>query len=231
LTKTLVLCFGLLLCVHVSRASFAWNPPKTQSGSGYGVIQGQVVTSEGKPVPNAIVYSFEYGRLPLNVTDERGHFTLKDVPARKHWIVAYKESDGFPNPLWSFYSESHMMEGFPVVKVEANQTVRNVIVRLGPKLGRLVITVLSARTKQSIRDASVVLNHKGKPKTRFESGATNPDGTFDLLIPTDVAINVTVSAPGYKTWRYVNEKSTERDAIRVRSGSSRRVFVELQAIK
>jgi hypothetical protein len=109
--------------------------------------------------------------------------------------------------------------------------VQGVIVRLGPKAGRLLIRVIDAKTKQPIRDVSVALNHKGKRKTLFRSGTTRPDGRFDLLIPPSIPINVVLSAPGYKTWHYVNAESADRDAVRIQSGSSRKIIVELKPVK
>ena len=225
--------FGLLLAIIalLASSSYAQDKSENQSKKGYGMIEGQVVTKEGLPVANATVYAFEYGRSPSNVTDVQGKFMLTHLPVGKHRIIAYKEGDGFPNLLWSFYSEAYKREEFPIVNVEENQLVRGVIVRLGPKAGRLLIRVIDAKTKQPIRDVSVALNHKGKRKTLFRSGTTRSDGEFDLLIPPSIPINVVLSAPGYKTWRYVNAKSVDRDAVRIQSGSSRKIIVELKPVK
>jgi hypothetical protein len=225
--------FGLLLPImaFLASSSYAQDKSENQSKKGYGMIEGQVVTMEGVPVANATVYAFEYGRSLINITDVQGKFTLTHVPVGEHRIIAYKEGDGFPNLLWSFYSEAYKREEFPTINVEENQPVRGVIVRLGPKAGRLLIRVIDAKTRQPIRDASVALNHKGKPKTLFRSGTTMPDSKFDLLIPPSIPINVVISAPGYKTWRFVNAESVDRDAVRVQSGSSRKIIVELRPVK
>jgi hypothetical protein len=225
--------FGLLLPIlaFLASSSYAQDKSENQSKKGYGMIEGQVVTMEGVPVANATVYAFEYGRSPINVTDVQGKFTLTHLPVGEHRINAYKEDDGFPNLLWSFYSEAYKREEFPIVNVKENQLVRGVIVRLGPKAGRLLIDVIDAKTRQPISDVSVALNHKGKPKTLYRSGTTTPDGRFDLLIPPSIPINVVLSAPGYETWRYANAESVDRDAVRIESGSSRRIIVELQPVK
>ncbi len=54
------------------------------------------------------------------------------------------------------------------------------------------------------------------------------DGEFDTLIPPSVPINIVVEAPGYKTWRYGNRGSADRDAIRLLPGSSKEMTVELK---
>jgi Carboxypeptidase regulatory-like domain len=201
-----------------------------QSAKGLGTIEGRVVTREGKPVSSATVYAFEYGRSPMATTDGQGGFTLRNLPAGNHAIFAYKESDGFPNLLWSFYGEAYAKEAFPVVNVGENQVVRDVIIRLGPQAGRLLIRVIDARTRQPIKDASITLNHKGKPRTLFEPGGTTTAGEFDILVPPSVPINVVVKAPGYRTWIYLDERSDDRDAIRLPPASSKKISVELEQL-
>lgn len=202
--------------------------PGSQSGERNGTVEGQVVTREGLPVANAMVYAFQLGGSPLASTNTEGKFTLTNLSAGKHLIIAYKESDGYPNLVWTFYSEAYGNNGKLVVNVEENKTVRGATVRLGPKAARLLIRVLDAKTRRAIRDASLELSHKGKPNTRFEPGVTNIDGEFDTLIPPFRPINVVVKAPGYKAWRYANGRSPDRDAIRLLPGASKEMTVELK---
>jgi hypothetical protein len=231
MASNLFLCFffGLLSPVTAFLASDVQDKSDNQPTNSYGTIEGHVVTSEGMPVAKATVYAFRNGRHLLGVADEHGKFTLP-VLVGKHRISAHKESEGYPDLLWSFYSEAYGREGFPIVNVEENQVVQGVIVRLGPKASRLFIRVIDAKTKRPIRDASLALNHKGKPGTLFQPGGTNMDGEFDTLIPPSVPINVVVKAPGYKTWRYGNRGSGDRDAIRLLPGSSKEMTVELKQL-
>jgi len=223
---------GLLLSVVTAfvqmHPGYAREEPASQSKERYGTVEGRVVTREGLPVANATVYAFKLGGSPLASTNIEGKFALTNLSAGKHVIIAYKESDGFPNLVWSFYSEVYGNDGKLVVSVEENQIVRDATIRLGPKAGRLLIRVIDAKTKLPIRDASLALNHKRKPETRFQPSATKMDGEFDTLIPPSLPINVVVKAPGYKTWRYVKGGSVDRDAIRLRTGSSKEMTVELK---
>lgn len=202
--------------------------PASQSGERNGTVEGQVVTREGLPVANATVYAFQLGGSPLAFTNTEGKFALTNLSAGNHLIIAHKESEGYPNLVWTFYSEAYGNNGILVVNVEENKTVRGATVRLGPKAGRLLIRVIDAKTRRAIRDVSLALNHKGKPDTRFEPGVTNIDGEFDTLIPPSRPINVVIKAPGYKTWRYVNRGSADRDAIRLLPGDSKEMRVELK---
>src|SRR6266850_1871265 len=95
----------------------------------YGTIDGVVVTDAGTPLANASVYVFQNGGSPITTTDEHGRFKLTGVAIGRHLVLAYKESDGFPNPVWSFYNQVPRSPAFPVVDVR-NEAVSNIVVRL-----------------------------------------------------------------------------------------------------
>src|SRR5258708_6558491 len=72
----------------------------------YGTIEGTVTDFVGVPISNATVYVLQDGRAPTGITDAKGNFVLTNVEVGQHRIFAYKESDGYPNPVWSFYGEA-----------------------------------------------------------------------------------------------------------------------------
>jgi len=189
-----------------------------------GIIKGIVVTAKGMPVADAIVYLFENGRSPVTSTDENGEFSFSNVPAGNHKVIAYKESAGFPNMLWSFYSETYEGKGTTSVYVDGSQRVTNAVVNLGPEFGHLLIRVIDADTKKPIGNAEVAMNRKGEPKTLLRSGANKPDG-FDLLLPPNIPIEFSLAAPGYQAWHY---RQRGIDSIRLGSRSEQRITVELR---
>jgi hypothetical protein len=201
----------------------------TVIGSGKGQIEGTVVTAQRTPITGAMVYLFGDGRSPVTITDQNGRFVFKEVSAGSHKLVAYKESDGFPNMIWSFYSEAYRNTGVRLVNVSEKQTTRNLLISLGPKAGRLLIDVIDARTKRFIRSAEIALNHEGKPKTLMKSGTNRADRGFDILVPPSIRIEITINAPGYRPWPS-GGKRPERSAkiISVKSGSENNITVELQ---
>ncbi len=207
---------------------FAQRSTSTQSEDRYGRIEGIVVTKEGMPVAGATVYIFQNGGSPMNTSDETGKFKFTGVAVGKHLILAYKESDGFPNPVWTFYSEALGSPKFPVADVRENQTV-TVIVRLGPRASRLLINLIDAKTKRMIMDAAVAMNHVGKPKTLLRAGPNQLNGSFNinLLVPPHVPINLEVSAQGYRSWRYKGNGPSP-GALRLEPDSERRITVQLQ---
>jgi hypothetical protein len=217
-----VLCTVFLL-VLVAVASFAKSREMSQGDGPYGRIQGTVVSEEGAPVASAIVYLFGNGSSPMTTTDPDGGFYFQRVPVGNQKIIAYKEAEGFPNAVWSFYSEAYGGKGIRSVHVYGNQRVTRVVINLGTKAGRLLIHVIDAETKQPIKNANVAMIHKGKPKTLFRSGSNRQDG-FDVLIPPNIPIEIAVTAPDYQTWHY--EKSGI-DSIRLSSGAEQDIMVAL----
>jgi hypothetical protein len=204
----------------------------TQISQGKGQIEGTVVTEQRTPIANAIVYLLENGRSPVTTTDSNGRFSFKEVPVGSHKIIAYKESDGFPNMIWSFYSEAYGNKGFRLISVTENQSTRNIFISLGPKAGRLLLSVIDAHTKRSIEDAEIALNYVGRPKTLMKSGTNRADGGFDILVPPSVRIEMVVNAPGYRAWPS-NEDGSRRSSkiVSVNSGSETNITIELQAIR
>ena len=221
-----LLFFALVLGFSQGRAAI-------QSEGRYGSIEGVVMTREGIPVAGATVYLFQPGGSPITTTNEAGIFKFTGVPIGKHLVLAYKESDGFPNPVWTFYSEVAGSPKFPGADVRENQTVKDVIVRLGPRASRVLVSVIDANTKRVIKDVEVAMSHVGKPKTLLRSGPKLVNGSFrfNLLVPPLVPINLEVSAPGYRKWRYQGGPPKSRDVLQLEPGSDKRITVYLQPVK
>ncbi|MEN3330509.1 MAG: Carboxypeptidase regulatory-like domain [Acidobacteriota bacterium] len=178
-------------------------------GKNSAAIEGIVTTSAGEPVKKAMVYARRLGnsekltRRNSVTTDDLGRFSLSNLPDGEYTIRAFKEEDGYPDLTFYFYSVAYEAVKWPKVTIVKGMTVDDVIVQLAsPKCGRLLISVIDVETNKTIRDAEVSLNHQGNPKTLLISGANKPDGSFNLLVPPDVALDLKISAPGYRDWHY-----------------------------
>lgn len=223
--------------VHGAGGQAAAAAPGAKTGGGGGVVEGVVLKGTGEPLAKALVYAAggpDDGqgrrRRRAALTDESGRFTLSGLPAGEYQIRAVKEEEGYPDMTFNFYSSASQEGKWPRVSVLGDQPVRGLVLGVGdPQTGRLVVHVFDARSKQPIRDAQVEMNHKGKPLTLFRAGANQPDGSFRLLIPASVAVNVAVTAPGYGTWRYVEGGPAGRgDSVLLGPGAEKRITVELQ---
>jgi len=199
-------------------------------------IKGIVTTSGGQPVSNAIVYATRIGNSETVThrnsvtTDNQGRFSLSNLPDGEYTIRAYKEEDGYPDLTFSFYSEAYNAVNWPQITIVNGMTVEDVIVHLAsPKCGRLLITVIDAETNKKIQDAEVSLNQEGKPKTLLISGANRPDGTFNLLVPPDVPIELKISAPGYPDWYYNTDSGNGKTkTLRVAPETTKELNVSLK---
>jgi hypothetical protein len=92
------------------------------------------------------------------------------------------------------------------------------------------MTVSDAITKQPISEAAVLLNHEGKPKTLFNSGAVGRSGELTVLIPVGVPVKLRVTAEGYQTWNYRDQNSKPPDAIQLKTGENKSMKIELTKI-
>ena len=217
---------GLFLVLFWSLEGSALTVGRTQSFSGS--IEGTVTDVAGLPISNATVYVLQIGRSPATTTDEDGKFLLANVEAGQRRVFAYKESDNYPNPVWSFYGDANSDAGYPLVDVRQNEVSRGVMVRLHTRASRLVVKVIDSKTKQPLSHAAISLNHEGKPKTLFSPGSTNRDGELAILIPSGVRINLKITAAGYQPLLYSDRTSSKgTQAIQLKSGEDRSIKVEL----
>ncbi len=215
LKPSIALVLYLVLASIEVVSAVSLGPPQFRQGS----IEGTVVDSSGAPVVGATVYLLRHGRAPAAATDAKGNFVLRNLDAGTHRVFAYKESENYPNPVWSFYSEALGMEGFPVVGVQQGGTVRGIIVRLPPKSARLRVKISDAQTHQALADAAVSVNHEGKPRTGFTPGATSRNGELAILVPPGIAIDMKIRRSGYNT--------SHRSGIQLRPGEERTIVIDL----
>jgi hypothetical protein len=212
LSPLLVITFISLINTPASKTN---SQLTTQSlGKNSGAIEGIVITNGGEPVSKARVYVMRLsdsnfvGRRNVMTANDLGRFSLSNLPDGEYTIRAFKEEDGYPDLTFYFYSAAYDAMKWPRVTVTNGNTVQDVVVHVpSPKCGRLLITVIDAETNKTIRDAEVSLTHEGTPQTLFRPGATKTDGSFDLLIPPAVPIDLKVSAPGYRDWYYKTDGS------------------------
>lgn len=223
-SQFLTLVLILVLAWSVDTSALTGGGARYYSGS----IEGTVTDAAGSPISNATVYVLQKGRSPATTTDANGKFLLANVEPGQHRVFAYKDSDNYPNPLWSFYGDANSYAGYPLVDVRQNVVSRGVLIRLGQKASRLLVKVIDSRTKQSISDAAISVNHQGKPKTLLKPGSTNRDGELAILVPSGVPINLKITAVGYETMIYRDKTSSKaKQVIQLKAGEKRSIKVEL----
>ena len=191
-----------------------------QDGQGLGRIEGQVVDVDGTPVEGVtVVAQYEgpiAGMLPTSKTAVDGRFRLESVIPGWVRLTTSKPEDGFPNTMWSVGVGLNDAQP-PEVLVSAGETTSGVVVRLGPKCGKLTGTILDASTGKPLLTARLRLAREDMPEGWLTTG---PDETGDFLFALpDLAYSLEVTAPHFKPWR--SDKDIEQlpsQQIRVSQG-------------
>src|SRR5712664_3795639 len=91
-----------------------------------GSVEGVVLDQQGKPIADADVHVLLQEDMRRTVasttTDSAGKFTLHDLPAGGVYVYANKESDGYPDAFFAFFTTPNGQYQI-AVKVEAGQVV------------------------------------------------------------------------------------------------------------
>lgn len=192
------------------------SPPST------GSVQGTVLDGEGKPLAEATVFVGTHTNAPSTKTDAEGNFMLSGVPAGNVGLNAYKESDGYPYNMFSFYLTPG--EQLPKFDLAAGQTVKGVIVHLGPKAAYLKFDITDEDGKPVGAGASFSRPDLGQ----FGDYQTSIPANRVVLVPP-VPFRLTIAAKGYEPWHYGGERWRGREGlIALKSGETLNLAIQLK---
>ena len=199
-----------------------------EDGQDVGVIEGQVVDVDGAPVAGVTVSPRYHGAgsflLAESKTSAEGRFRLESVLPGWVRLTTSKAEDGYPNTSWTGMFDPNDPEP-PEVFVRAGETTSGVLVRLGPKCGKVTGTILDASTGKPLLTARLRL---AREDTR-EDLTMGPDenGAFLFALP-DLDYTLEVTAPHFESWR--SDKDAEQipvQHIRVSQGDVLRLKIAL----
>jgi hypothetical protein len=189
-------------------------------------ISGRVIDSDGRAVAGAtaLAIPFGEGRLAHSVTDANGAYEIVTTYQGQLRVTAHKESDGYPNTLGVLFIGD---ESFPVVETMPGGVLKNVNIQLPPPDGILTGTVHDAQTGGKVPQARVTLRKVDAPDVMYSSYLRD-DGTFLFALPPK-PITLEITAPGYKTWRYVDgSDATRNEYLYLKHGSRSEISIELE---
>src|SRR6266516_181228 len=168
--------------------TFAWG---TLSSSGQAqpdfsrTIAGVVVDKEDDPVPDARVCAWGTypmaGCVPCGQSSTDGRFAIVVHRPDKYTIKAEALSEGYPDATWAFYGK--LFSDFPVVTVDETSRATPVRVKLGPRAGRVVFTILDEETRKPIQKGSLTVCRLADPHSCWSMSTAFPNGRYDLLTP------------------------------------------------
>jgi hypothetical protein len=195
-------------------------------------VSGRVTNPEGEPIAGAEVVAVSArgsrGRRPRALTDGQGSFTITGLKPGTYFLDAKKEDEGYPSLRSSFHSAG--LADIPQVTVAENQTVSDIVVRLGPKGAKLTGQITDAVTGEPVADAEITLRRTDNPSHFYSFGPNEPKmrGRFKVVVPP-VPFTIEVKAPGYENWTYSIDGSGRRaDALQIGGGDLRHLTIALR---
>jgi hypothetical protein len=189
---------------------------------GFGKIKGHVFGADGKPLANAEVYAEILdgrpfvGQRPWARTDQEGKFSIEPVKPGLHKICAHKEEDGYPDPFSSFYPDA--AADFPEVNVRDGQITDGVIVRLGHRYEKLLVSAVDTENRSVIKHATLRMSLISNPIIS-KGLAADATGHFTILVPSAPA-SIKISATGYADAGNLNARAL-LDSARNQNASKR----------
>ena|SRR5215831_6282385 len=174
---------------------------------GCGKIEGRILDERSLPIEGVRVYSFVRdrpgrGRIHDALTDTDGRFTLDCAEPGENGIYLSKESDGYPDTLYTPFLDRRLI---PIVRVVDQETVRGVEIHLGPKSGRLIVHVIDGSTLRPIENARLILC-RGDDLDQCSWRGFSPGGELSMLLPP-IPVCIKIEAPAYESWFYRKDPS------------------------
>jgi hypothetical protein len=195
-------------------------------------ITGVVVDKENQPVADARVCAWGTGpiagRVPCAESNRGGQFAIDVYRPDTYKISAENLAQGYPEAIWGFYGK--LFSAFPVVTIDDSISVTPVEVKLGPKAGRVIFTILDGETSKRIEAGSITACRVGEPLLCWSKSTAFPDGRYELLTP-EVPFTVKFETSVANTW--VNRAAFDKsgvpiEVLSVNLGARMEVTVRLQ---
>jgi hypothetical protein len=174
--KRVALTCGSILLLSVLAAAQEQTPE-------WHTVTGTVVDEQEQPVEGAWVSAIVgNGRVPRGQSDAQGHFSLWIQRPGTYTVYGEDFEKGYPSlfggllgKLW----QSSMAE----VTVDGTAKPAPVKLKLGPKAGRLVLTILDGSTNKPIEGGLVELRRMDEPRSFWSVSTAWPKGHYEILTP------------------------------------------------
>ena len=215
--KRWLLGLTLLFSLALVRG-FGQTPPR------FGSIEGTVIDLNGKPVAGAGV-KVDVNERSFTISDAAGKFTLRDMPSGDVYLYAYKESEGYPDQLFRFFTTRNP---WVRAKVEAGRVTQGVTIQLGEKAAYLNIKMTDEKGAPLIGGQ---IEHMGLIFTRDDQPGNFGHGTSGaetILVPP-VPFRLTAEADGYEPWHYGGENwQSNSGLITLKSGQTLNLDIRMR---
>jgi len=194
-----------------------------------GTIRGKVLNEQGQPVVDAKVFvtlsdtAPHIGAIRYRITDREGHFSIPNLTFAVYIVDMEAKTAGYANTHWAFYTD-----GLPPTKVAltAMAPEADLVLITGPKAGIITGSISDAVTGNPLHATFHMWRIKDKDlHTSIETSVT-PE--YQVLIPPDVEVGISVHVPGYLEWYYPGSPDdTNLAGLILRSGQKMTIDVRL----
>jgi hypothetical protein len=226
--RILISVYGLCL---VGAAIMSGTVPASGQELFTRTIMGVVVDKEEQPVVGAKVCaegrSGMGGILPCAESDAKGRFSIDVYRPETYKITAYQLAQGYPRPFCGFYGS--LFVDFPVVTIDDASGVSPVKIRLGPKAGRVIFTILDENDRR-ITSGMITVSRPGDPQSVWSTSTAFPQGRYELLTP-DAPFTVTFATSSGGNWikrAAFDEAGAPIDVLQVDLGGRKEITVRLR---
>jgi len=181
-----------------------------QRNSPWHMITGKVVDQQNQPVAGARVCAEVFnGRVPCGVSNPNGEFSIAIDRVGSYLIYAEQLEKGYPPGNLAFYGK--LWSELPKVSIDETSPIPPVTIKLGPKAGRLVLTVLDGTTNKPIEKGSADLCRLGEPRSFWSISQAWPKGQYEILTPE---VPFTIK---FQTWhgKWVDRKAFDTAGLPV----------------
>jgi hypothetical protein len=174
-------------------------------------VTGTVVDEQEKPVEGAWISALVgNGRVPREQSDSKGQFSLWIQRPGTYTVYAEHLEKGYPIAAWAFYGKL-WQQNLVQVTIDETSTPAPVKIKLGPKAGRLVLTILDGSTNKPIEKGSVDLCRVGEPRSSWSISEAWPKGHYEILTPE---VPFTIK---FQTWHgeWVDRKAFDESGVQI----------------
>jgi hypothetical protein len=207
------LAFGLLL-LFVTPALYSQKNGLTNNGR----IMGTVINSDGEPISHASICTSIHSRSSSSTscgsaqTDEIGRFELEHLPIGEIGIFAEKPEVGYWIEDWT--EDRKLIQ---TVSLNSQEPLAHVVLKVGPRPGELTIVVRDRVTGKPV-ESNQIRTTQGSHTFINENSSTTT-----VRVRPDSEVMVQISAPGYKTWYYIDPDDPSQPVLRLRPGENKTV--------
>lgn len=174
-------------------------------------VTGTVVDEQEQPVEGAWVSALVgNGRVPRGQSDSTGQFSLWIQRPGTYAVYAEHLEKAYPAAAWAFYGKL-WQQNLPQVSIDETSTPAPVKIKLGPKAGRLVLTILDGSTDKPIESGLVELCRLGESRSLWSISTSWPKGHYEILTP-EVPFSIK-----FKTWHgeWVDRKAFDESGLQI----------------